>query len=118
MTRFFRLILLTFALLGLAAQSAVVAAAPISAAQPMKASMAGMDCGDILPVPMPDGSPCKKMTWQCIAAMGCATSAALQPATIVAGERLATRGTHVPSIVARLTGRSYGPEPDPPSFLI
>lgn len=118
MNRFFRLILLTFALLGLAAQSAVMAAAPIGVAQPMKAAMAGMDCRDMLPVPMPDGSPCKKMTWQCIAAMGCATSAALQPATILTSERLATRGTHSPSIVARLTGRSYGPEPDPPSFLI
>lgn len=118
MTRISRLILLTFALLGLAAQSAVVAAAPISDAQPMKATMAGMDCRDMLPVPMPDGSPCKKMTWQCIAAMGCATSAALQPATVAAGERLATRAAHSPSIVARLIGRSYGPEPDPPSFLI
>lgn len=109
---------MTFALLGLAAQSAVVAAAPIKAMQPMKASMSGMDCHDMLPVPMPDGTPCKKMTWQCIAAMGCATSAALQPATIVAGERLTTRGAHGASLVARLTGRSYGPEPDPPSFLI
>lgn len=118
MIRFFRLILLTLALLGLAAQSAALAAAPISAAQPMKASMAGMDCRDMLPVPMPDGSPCKKMTWQCIAAMGCATSAALQPATVVAGERLAMRAAHGQTIVARLTGRSYGPEPDPPSFLI
>lgn len=80
--------------------------------------MSGMHCRDMLPVQMPDGSPCKKMTWQCIAAMGCATSAALQPATIVAGERLVSRGVHGLSIVAPLAGRSYGPEPDPPSFLI
>ncbi|MDB5711681.1 MAG: hypothetical protein JWL96_3751 [Sphingomonas bacterium] len=118
MTRYLRLFLLTMALLGLAGQSAALAMAPVSVAQPMKVSMAGMHCRDMVPVSMPDGSPCKKMTWQCIAAMGCATSAALQPAAILAGERLATRASHGRVIAAALIGLSYGPEPDPPSFLI
>lgn len=119
MTRFLRLLLLTFAMVGLAGQSTAMAMAPLMASPAAKqATMAGMDCKDMAATPSSDGAPCKKLTWQCIAAMGCLSAAALEPAMIATADRLATRGSHDPSDATPLAGRSFGPEPDPPSFLI
>jgi hypothetical protein len=115
-TRFLRLVLLTFALIGLAGESTAMAMAPLVApSTTMQAAMPGMDCKDM---PTPDGTPCKKLTWQCIAAMGCLSVAAVEPVVVAPGDRLLTRWSHDPSDAKRLAGRSLGPEPDPPSFLI
>jgi hypothetical protein len=115
-TRFLRLVLLTFVLIGLAGESTAMAMAPVMASPAtMQASMSGMDCNDM---PASDGTPCKKLTWQCIAAMGCLSAAALEPAMIATADRLVTRGSHDPSDATPLAGRSFGPEPHPPSFLI
>ncbi len=119
MTRFLRLLLLAFALFGLVGESTAMAMAPpAGATMPIKASMADMDCRDMAPAAMPDGVPCKKITWQCIATMGCVTAAALEPVAPTARLRLGAGTSHGSSDTAPLFGRSYGPEPDPPAFLI
>jgi len=118
-TRFLRLLLLTFAMVGLAGQSTAMAMAPLMASPAAKqATMAGMDCKDMATTPYSDGAPCKKLTWQCIAAMGCLTASALEPAMLAMDVHPLVRAAPASRDVTRLIGRSYGPEPDPPSFLI
>jgi hypothetical protein len=118
-TRFLRLLLLTFAMVGLAGQSTAMAMAPVMASPVAKhAAITGMDCKDMATTPSSDNAPCKKLTWQCIAAMGCLTASALEPAMPAMGVHPRVRTAPASRDVARLVGRSYGPEPDPPSFLI
>ena len=114
-----RLLLAIFAMVGLAGQSTAMAMAPVMASPaPMQAAMAGMDCKGMVTTPSSDGSPCKKLTWQCIAAMGCLTASALEPAMLAMDVHPLVRTVPASRDVTRLVGRSYGPEPDPPSFLI
>jgi hypothetical protein len=64
-----------------------------------------------------DKKPCKGLTLDCIAKMGCALPLAIAtPAAILAAsDHRAAPTDQLP--VSRLRGRSYGPEPDPPLFL-
>lgn len=118
MTRFLRLFLLTMAAFGLFGQSTAMAMGSAHAGMPMQASLAGMDCMGMTKGTTPNGAPCKKMTWQCIATMGCATAAAIEPTRAATPVIAAPRVSHRWQIATRLLGRSYGPEPDPPSLLI
>lgn len=111
------------ALLGVIGQSTAMAMAPARVmASPnsdmMAASMAGMDCQDMSGAPSNDTAPCKKITLQCIAAMGCSpvafTASAIQATEALPIERETSRAP----LVSRLHSRSYGPEPEPPAFLI
>ena len=119
MSRALHIGLMLMALLGLLGQSTAMAMVP--APQNMaslQVSMAGMDCMDMANAPGPAKSPCKKMTLQCMVAMGCAPLALVEPIgpsnLLLAIDRVKS----APPLAARLRGRSYGPEPDPPSFLI
>src|SRR5947207_508405 len=106
-------------MVGLAGQSTAMAMAPVMANPVAKqAAMAGMDCKDMATSPSSDGAPCKKLTWQCIATMGCLTASALQPSILAMDGHPLVRAVPATRDVTRLVGRSYGPEPDPPSFLI
>ena len=119
MTRLFHICLLLAALSGLLGQSTAMAMVPtpISSGS-LHASMASMDCMDMVDLPEPGKLPCKKMTLQCMAAMGGAPAAMVEPeapsmpSLVVDGTKSAL------PLAARLWGRTYGPEPDPPSFLI
>lgn len=115
--RFLRLLLLTMAAFGLFGQSTAMAMGTVHAGTSVQSPMAGMDCMDMTKDAMPNGVPCKKMTWQCIAAMGCTTTAAIAPVGIKVPILAAGRVFHRWQIATRLLGRSYGPEPDPPSLL-
>lgn len=119
MTRALHLGLLLMALLGLIGHSGAMAMAPAPRdAGSMQAPMAGMNCVNNANAPAPGKSPCEKMTMQCIAAMGCAPLALIEPvgpSTLLVA--IAPVKSALP-LAARLWGRSYGPEPDPPSFLI
>jgi len=118
-TRFLGICLLLAALGGLAGQSSAMAMAPAPVAVgSMQAAMAGMDCMDMGNSLAPGKMPCKKMTLQCMAAMGCAPAALVQPDAANTSSPLVDRVKSALSLAARLWGRSYGPEPDPPSFLI
>lgn len=89
-----------------------------STLESMQASMADMDCMDMANAPDPGKPPCKKVTLQCIAAMGCSPLAFAEPATLATDAPPIARDRSTPSLAARLHGRSYGPEPDPPTILI
>nr|NUR37201.1 hypothetical protein [Sphingomonas sp.] len=118
MMRWLHMCLLVMAVLGLLGQSMAVAMvpAPMSAAS-MQASMAGMNCMDTANAPVPGKAPCKKMTSQCMVAMGCAPVALVEPAgsSILS---IADPMKPAQQLPAPLRGRSYGPEPDPPAILI
>ena len=119
MTRLFQICLLLAALSGLIGQSTAMAMAPapISTGS-LQASMAGMDCMDMANSPTQRKMPCKKMSLQCVAAMGCAPAALVQPDAANTSSPVVDGVKSALSLAARLWGRSYGPEPDPPSFLI
>ena len=119
MTRSLHIGLLLMALLGLIGQSTAMAMvpAPMSIGS-MEASMSGMDCMDMATTPAPGKLPCKKMTTQCMVAMGCAPLAFVEPDKLGISSLAIDREESALPLAARLWGRSYGPEPDPPSFLI
>ena len=119
MTRLIHIGLLLAALIGLTGQSTAMAmaVAPTSSGS-WQASMAGMDCVTMANVPAPEKSPCKKMTPQCMAAMGCVSLALVKPDSAPFDQPSADLVKAKLPLAARLWGRSYGPEPDPPSFLI
>ncbi len=126
MIRLFHIVLLIVALTGLIGQSSAMAmamgmaqAAPASRdADSVNSWTAGMDCRHKTRAPSRDEVPCKTISLQCIAAMGCSPLALTLPEVRNAEPQSVEPSETTPRAVARLTGRSYGPEPDPPSFLI
>lgn len=107
------------AVFGLFGQTTAMAMSPVQGDTMSMAEMASMECCDGMTSGQMHGSvPCKKMTLQCIAAMGCPAAAIAPPLGVALSSR--QLDPLVPSwpLTARLDGRSYGPEPDPPSFLI
>jgi hypothetical protein len=121
MKRLLHLGLLFIALLGVMGQSTAMAMVPASesstSTKSVQVSMAGMDCGDMANPSVPGELPCKKVTLHCMAAMGCAPSAFVIPSALQTEAIVADRMVSTSSLAARLWGRSYGPEPDPPSLL-
>ena len=119
MVRLFRLFLFAVAALSMSGQSAAMAMAPMSVTSVPMASMAtDMNCSKMSVPGSPKKVPCKGMTLQCIAQMGCTAPAALEPTAFNAVEHLQDRPSHHVTEAARMLGRSYGPLPDPPSILI
>ncbi|MEO7814547.1 MAG: hypothetical protein ABIR87_03785 [Sphingomicrobium sp.] len=123
MTRLVHLGLLLMALLGLIGQSTAMAMMPagltaISANRSVDVSMKDMDCMDMANSSPPGQSPCKKMTLQCMAAMGCASAAMVESEASGSPLLVVDRTKAALTLAARLWGRTYGPELDPPSFLI
>ena len=113
--RLLSLLLILGALMGLMAQEVAFASAPAMQNTVATASQMSDECAEMMGVDtsQPD-QPCKGMTLDCIAKMGCAISlAVVTPAAplAVAGHR---RELVDPLAVQRLVGRSVGPEPDPP----
>ena len=120
MTRLIQICLLLAALGGLLGQSTATAMVPAPIVTgSLHASMASMECMDMVDPSSPGKSPCRKMTLQCMAAMGCAPTAMIEPGEprlpLLSVDRSRSA---LPLLAARLSGRTYGPEPDPPSFLI
>ena len=114
------LMLLAGALLGLFGQETAFAMArPVAQEQQPAASQTmSPACAEMMGIDtsQPD-QPCKGMTLDCIAKMGCAIPlAVVTPAAplAVAGHR---RELVDPLAVQRLVGRSVGPEPEPPLTL-
>ena len=119
MTRLIRICLLLATLGGLIGQSTAMAMAPAPTSPgSLQTAMAGMDCKTMADVPAPEKAPCKNMTLQCMAAMGCVSLALVEPDSPAFDQPSAGHLKATLPVAARLWGRSYGPEPDPPSFLI
>lgn len=123
MKRLLHIGLLLVALLGLVGQSTAMAMVPTDvpaspAHKATTASMAGMDCEDMSGAPAPDTAPCKNITLQCIAAMGCSPLAVTLPFLEAPEIAVFEPAESATSVVASLDGRSRGPEPDPPAIPI
>ena len=119
MTRMFHICLLLAALSGLLGQSTAMAmvSTPISSGS-LHASMASMDCMDMADLPEPGKLPCTNMTLQCMAAMGGTPAVLIERGSSSIPSLVIDRTKSALPLAARLWGRTYGPEPDPPSFLI
>lgn len=112
------LVLLIGALTGLMGQSIAMAMAPVTVAGTQVAAMADMDdCADIAG-PMQGDMPCKKITWQCIAAMGCGSAAITLPSITAEAAPGSARMAPPRPMIAALVGRTVAPEIDPPAFPI
>ncbi|MDQ2764120.1 MAG: hypothetical protein M3Y22_11760 [Pseudomonadota bacterium] len=118
-TRFLRPLLLLMAVVGLFGQSTAMAMSPVQSDGKSMAAMDTMECCDGMPSGNMHGkTPCKKITLQCIAAMGCPAAAITEPVAITPSTRQLDHLAPSWPLTARLDGRTYGPEPDPPSRLI
>lgn len=114
------MLLLIGALLGLFAQEAAFASVPVVQSVQRSSADEAMDAACMEAMGQNDDSsddPCKGLTLDCIAKMGCALPLAQAPT----GHRIAK--SSLPNAilfvidVKPLTGRDSGPEPDPPSIL-
>ena len=123
MKRWLSLALLMGALFGLLGQEAAFAhVIPVAqSAQVTVSPQMSADCAEMMgltkPQPQSEKQPCRGMTPDCIAKMGCAVPLALIPALTVAtpAELRAVAPPQLP--VARLVGHDTGPEPEPPTRL-
>lgn len=120
--RWYSLLLMMGALLGLLSQEAAFAhVIPVAKAeQTVVASNMSADCAEMMGLakqaPQPE-KPCKGMTPDCIAKMGCAIPMALIP-SVTLGKPLEFRDLAPPlTSVTALVGRDTGPEPEPPAHL-
>lgn len=113
MFRLIRLVLLIAAFAGLMAQPVAFAAVPMTAAALTQAPLM-TDCDEMAAMSDNETAPCKKMTSDCAATMGCAVS------PFVASDRTiaAMSGNYAISAtwpaIRALVGRTLIPEPHPP----
>jgi len=120
--RWFHLLLLLGALLGLLGQEAAFAdVLPVEkAGQTAAVAEMDADCAEMMALskqqPPPD-KPCEGMTPDCIAKMGCALPVAVLP-SLASGVSQVFRAAIPPHMpVAPLVGRKSGQEPEPPTSL-
>jgi hypothetical protein len=115
------LILLLGALLGLFGQAAAFAIGPrLGAAPPQVAAAPSMpmDCAEMPQEDVEKPIPCKGLTLECIAAMGCVLPVMLGetgPLDMANDEGAPLQRSSTTPV---LTGRSIAPEPYPPPRLI
>ena len=118
------LLMLLGALIGLMGQEAACAAAAEhgpAAIMKMSEGAAPMsaDCMEMMQkAPQPTQKPCKGLTLDCIAAMGCVVPLAVTPETALVEKMIHARMEHFPAPANALAGRALAPEPEPPTLLI
>ena len=120
MKRYFSILLLIGALVGLFGQEAAFALSTPAQTTEQSAAMSGMsaDCIEEMGLTkQASDQPCQGLTFDCIAKMGCALPLALVPPA-VSGLPLECREA-IPAImpVATLVGLELSPEPEPPARL-
>ena len=112
------------ALIGLLGQEAAYAAGPVLAPASiikMSADTGQMsaDCMEMMQkAPQPSPKPCKGMTPDCIASMGCVIPLVVTPESALMDKMLHARLDHFSAPPSALTGRVLVPEPEPPTRLI
>ena len=120
MTRWFSLLLVIGAALGLFAQEAAMASAPaVQASALVSEAAAAMseDCAEKMGLTKPQSDqPCRGVTLSCIAKMGCALAFTLTPQLSPALPLDNQPQLLRPMPVARLVGRNSTPEPEPPAL--
>ena len=119
MKRILRLLLLVGALTGLLAQHAAYAAGSHMVTSPIATSQMSEDCMEMMREqrPEPAKQPCKGLTLDCIAAMGCVVSVMLgDPAVLTVASHV-----HGPPpfrlAVPVFAGKDLPPEQHPPTIL-
>ena len=122
MKRWFSLLLLAGALLGLFGQEAAFARMmPVAqTGQAVAAPQMSAECAELMgltkPAQQPD-QPCQGMTPDCIAKMGCAVALALFEPFAFKSAAQFRAATPLRAPVLPLSGRDTGPEPEPPARL-
>lgn len=113
------LILLLAALIGLFGQ--VAAYASIPAAPPAPTQMVGMsdDCMRMMAAPpsKPAQKPCKGLTLECIAAMGCVVPLALAEPYVIPTAPMAQLPAHSMTAMRALATREVAPDLEPPTLI-
>jgi len=120
MKRRFSLLLLLGALLGLLAQEAAFAYAPVLPMQDTAIAASAMsdECAEMMGIDTSqDKQPCTGLTLDCIAKMGCALPPVVASAAIPFAAAAPLPDLFVPLPIQRLDGLAVGPEPDPPLIL-
>lgn len=119
MNRFFASLLLVGALFGLfGAQMAAARSVPMAVSE-HKAMAMDADCMAMMAKqqPAPEKMPCKGLTLDCVAAMGCVVPlVAADLATGMLTPRIYGAPGFWPTNTV-LTGKSFAPDPDPPTDL-
>jgi hypothetical protein len=113
-----QLLLILGAVLGLFGQQAAYAASSRALEEPAAASHMNADCMEMMQKqPEPDQKPCKGLTFDCIAAMGCVIPIVLkEPAESMAPRHLISAPPFWPA-TSVLAGNEPPPEQHPPSIL-
>ena len=123
MKRVLQLLLLLGVMVGLIGQAAAFASAPPAMSAPMATSVqavAGMseDCMKIMAQQQqPAQKPCKGMTRECIAAMGCVVPLAVRNDAPMLEAREASPALPFWATITILHGSDLTPEPEPPTLL-
>ena len=120
MKRCLSLLLLFGAVLGLLGQEAAFASAPAIPMSDTTTAATSMsdECAEMMGMDKSEGdAPCKGLTFDCIAKMGCAL-----PPLVISSPMLIVAATHMtglldPLPIQPLDGRTFGPEPNPPLIL-
>ena len=117
MKRFLPLLLLIGALSGLLGQEAAFASGPRVPMIEMAAGAMSTDCMKMMQQggQEPGKMPCKGLTLDCIAAMGCTIPLFAVPEPGAVGGLLYAPQLHFLPPVRQLAGLSTGPEPPPPN---
>lgn len=119
MKRALQLLLLFGAVLGLFGQQAAYAAGARAAAAPAAVSQMSVDCMEMMQKqqPEPAQKPCKGVTLDCIAAMGCVVPIVFkESAAAIALPQPVSALDFWPSTVV-LIGNNLPPEQHPPTIL-
>ncbi|ABF54252.1 hypothetical protein Sala_2546 [Sphingopyxis alaskensis RB2256] len=119
MNRVLQLLLLLGAVLGLFSQQAAFAAGTHMTAAPAAVSQMSADCMEMMEKqqPEPAQKPCKGLTLDCIAAMGCVVPIVLkEPAAPVSAPELVSALAFWPATTV-LIGNNHPPEQHPPTIL-
>lgn len=121
MKRWLCLLFAFAALFGLLGQEAALANASPTIPSEQVAAASQMDpgCAEMMGLakqPEPP-KPCQGMTFDCIAKMGCTTTAALLPDRALDAPMAFRDIVPYSRLISALHGRDIGPEPDPPTIL-
>ena len=121
MKRWFSMMLLVGALLGLFAQEVALASASSMqlSAQTSASEAMSEDCAEMMGLTKQQPEkPCQELTLDCIAKMGCGLFLALVPPALSADPAEYRPNLPVLMPVTRLVGRNLTPEPEPPARLV
>lgn len=118
MTRAPKIVLVIAALLGLFGQTVAVAASPTMVAIESSASPGmPMDCLGMMPGRGDNSTPCDRMTFACIAGMGCSILVTLDAGQPILPVAMIAVASPAWPLMSALEGRSVQPEPHPPCSL-